>query len=154
MRTAPALAAALLISIIAAPSLAGAPGTRVISTQYSFGDLVARLDKAIEASGMFAVTRASASAGARRRGVRIAGNMVVGVYRNDFAVRMLEASLEAGIEAPIRFYVTENPDGMSSLRYRTPTAVFAPYGDGAKLKALAQELDTIFAKIAAQATGK
>jgi uncharacterized protein (DUF302 family) len=95
---------------------------------------------------MFVVTRASASKGAASRGLTIPGNMVLGVYRNDFAVRMLEASIPAGIEAPIRFYVTENADGLASLSYRVPSAVFAPYEDGgAVLAALAGELDRIFA---------
>jgi uncharacterized protein (DUF302 family) len=103
---------------------------------------------------MFVVTRASASKGAASRGLTIPGNMVLGVYRNDFAVRMLEASIPAGIEAPIRFYVTENADGLASLSYRVPSAVFAPYEDGgAVLAALAGELDRIFAAIAAQASG-
>ena len=80
--------------------------------------------------------------------------MVLGVYRNDFAVRMLEASIPAGIEAPIRFYVTENADGTASLTYRTPSALFAPYQDGGEaLAALAGELDGIFAAIAGQASG-
>ena len=67
---------------------------------------------------------------------------------------MLEASIPAGIEAPIRFYVTENADGTATLSYRTPSAVFAPYEDSAgKLKAMAAELDVIFESIAHQASG-
>jgi uncharacterized protein (DUF302 family) len=65
---------------------------------------------------------------------------------------MLQASVPAGIEAPIRFYVTEEEDGTASLHYRTPSDVFAPY-DGDGLDAVAAELDTIFARIAADATG-
>ncbi len=153
MRAALALPLLLALMLSAAPVSPGAPGTRVIQTKHAFGVLVDRLDAAIEAAGMFAVSRASASAGARRRGVKIAGNLVVGVYRNDFAVRMLEASVESGIEAPIRFYITENPDGTATLRYRLPSAVFAPYGGGAKLEEMARELDGIFAGIAEQAAG-
>ena len=78
--------------------------------------------------------------------------MVIGVYRPDFAIRMLEASIPAGIEAPIRFYVTENQDGTATLSYKTPSAVFAPYVDGGtELKDLARELDEIFDRIARQA---
>ena len=51
----------------------------------------------------------------------------VGVFRNDFARQMLSASVSAGIEAPIRFYVTENPDGTATLSYKKPGFVFAPY---------------------------
>ena len=82
----------------------------------------------------------------------IPGNMVVGVYRPDFAVRMLDASVAAGIEAPLRFYITENADGTATLTYRKPSAVFAPYGVPA-LDEMAKELDAIFAKIAADAKG-
>ena len=34
------------------------------------------------------------------------------MVRNDFAVRVLEADASAGIEAPIRFYLTESTDGL------------------------------------------
>ncbi len=147
------IAPMLALMLAASPASAGPPGTKVMPTKHAYGALVDRLDSAIEAAGMFAVTRASASVGARGRGIKIAGNMVIGVYRNDFAVRMLEASVESGIEAPIRFYITENPDGTATLRYRAPSSVFAPYDGGAKLEAMARELDTIFAKIAKQAAG-
>lgn len=128
------------------------PGTRVIETQSGFKALWDKLEAAVEANGMFVVTRASASRGAAGRGMKIHGNLVIGVYRNDFAVRMLKASVPAGIEAPLRFYVTENADGTATLTYRKPSAVFAPYGN-ADLDKMAAELDAIWAKIAAQATG-
>ncbi len=127
------------------------PGFRVIETPHGFGNLVKRLNTAIKDNGMFAVTRASASAGAASRGIAIAGNMVIGVYRNDFAVRMLETSIAAGVEAPLIFYVTENADGTASLSYRSPSAVFAPYGSAA-LDEMAKELDAIFSAIAIDAT--
>ena len=126
------------------------PGFHVMVTSQGFGALVKRLDAAIKDNGMFAVTRASASKGAASRGITIPGNMVIGVYRNDFAVRMLEASIPAGIEAPLIFYVNENADGTASLSYRAPSATFAPYGSAA-LDEMAAELDAIFAAIAADA---
>jgi uncharacterized protein (DUF302 family) len=100
------------------------------------------------------VNVASATDGAKAQGFSIPGNRVVGVYRNDFARRMLKASLPAGIEAPIRFYLVEDTNGGSTLAYKTPSTVFAPYfakADG-DLKAVASELDVIFAEIAADAT--
>ena len=111
------------------------------------------LNGAIKDNGMFTVSKASASAGAKRRGIDIAGNMVIGVFRNDFAVRMLAASIEAGIEAPLRYYITDDGDGTATLTYRTPSAVFAPY-ENAALDDLAGELDVIFAAIAEQAVGE
>jgi uncharacterized protein (DUF302 family) len=125
-------------------------GWVVIDTQYSFPALVDRLEAAVKAEQMNVVTAASASVGAKAAGFTIPGNKVVGVFRNDFARRMLAASVAAGIEAPIRFYVTENPDGTATLSYKKPTAVLAPYVEEGKdtLRSLAAELDVVFARIA------
>ncbi len=121
-------------------------------TSKSFKDLNASLNNAIKANGMRRVTGASASAGAKGRGLTIPGNRIVGVYRNDFAIRMLEASIAAGIEAPIRYYVTENEGGTATLSYKTPTMVFSPYfEESGKLEELAKELDVLFGKIADEA---
>ncbi len=122
------------------------PETQVIKTPFGFKALHRRLEAAVEKNKVFVVTRASASAGAKGRGITIPGNLVIGVYRNDFAVRMLEASVPAGIEAPLRFYLTENSDKTATLTYRKPSAVFKPYGSK-DLDALASELDGIWAAI-------
>ena len=154
IRVGSAFFAAILL-FAAAESMAGSapyPGTQTVKTSSGFKALWDKLEAAVKANGMFVVTRASASRGAAGRGVKIPGNLVIGVYRNDFAVRMLKASVPAGIEAPLRFYVTENADGTASLTYRTPSAVFAPYGS-ADLDNMAAELDAIWAKIAKQAAG-
>lgn len=161
MRT--ALAAIVLTAVLAiafSPARADLnperlPGWQVLKTEHSYASLLERLETAIAANNMGLVSRASATLGAKRVLNRtIPGNTVIGVYRPDFAVRMLEASLAAGIEAPIRLYVTENADGSATLSYKTPSAVFAPYADGGEaLKTLAKELDVIFAKIAAAAAG-
>ncbi|MGB0632179.1 MAG: DUF302 domain-containing protein [Alphaproteobacteria bacterium] len=128
------------------------PGTKIIETGKSYGDLVKSLNAAVKANKMGLVTRASATVGAKSLGKTIPGNMVVGVYRPDFAIRMLKASVPAGIEAPIRFYITEDPaSGKATLTYRTSSSVFNPYKN-ADLDAMAKELDAIFAKIAADAT--
>lgn len=144
------VAPALLLAVLAWPasafSQAVLPETETVKTEKSFEQLVDALKGAVEANGMFVVTQACASCGAAKRGITIPGNMVLGVYRNDFAVRMLAASVPAGYEAPIRFYVTENDDGSASLTYRMPSDVFAPYGS-ADLDAMAGELDQIWQKI-------
>jgi len=121
--------------------------TITIETRHDFATLVTRVQAAVEENGLFVVTRASASVGAARREISILGNMVLGVFRNDFAVRMLDASVPAGIEAPLRFYLYENTDGTGSLTYRTPSSVFAPYNSEA-LSTMATELDEMFAAIA------
>ncbi len=144
------------LALITGPALAEPDGLVTAKTPHSYKNLIERLNTAVKAHKMGLVTRASATIGAKAVFKKeIPGNMVVGVYHPRFAVPMLEASIPAGIEAPIRFYITENDDKTATLSYRTPTAVFAPYEDGGqKLKDLAAELDTVFAKIAAEATAK
>lgn len=147
----------LVAALVGPPATARAdgavpPGTQLIKSPHSYKALIQRLDAAVKHNKMGLVTRASATLGARSMGIAIAGNMVVGVYHPRFAVRMLKASVPAGIEAPIRFYIAENADGTASLSWRTPSSVFAPYGNE-DLDAMARELDDIFARIASEATG-
>jgi uncharacterized protein (DUF302 family) len=136
-----------------APLSAG-KGWVVMPTAHKFEDLVRKLDDAVKANKMGLVNAASASEGAKAQNVTIPGNRVIGVFRNDYARRMLSASIPAGIEAPIRFYITETAEGKATLSYRTPGSVFAPYVEtaGPDLKKVADELDPIFAKIAEDAT--
>ncbi len=146
-------ALALAADSAAAQEWSAPPGWEVAKTPHSYANLIERLDAAVKANKMGLVTRASATLGAKALGKTIPGNMVIGVYHPRFAVRMLEASIPAGIEAPIHFYITENADRTATLSYKTPTAVFAPYADGGeKLTAMARELNAIFAKIAKEAT--
>ena len=128
------------------------PGTQTAKSKHAFDVLLERLERSIEGNRMGLVAQASASRGAAARGVTIPGNAVFMVFRNDFAVRMLAASVAAGIEAPIRIYVTENADGAASITYRIPSAVFAPYKNP-ELDVLARELDPIFARIVRDALG-
>lgn len=121
-----------------------------MDTPLSFDKLLERLGQAVKDHGMFIVAQASASRFAAGRGIAIPGNAILDVFRNDFAVRMLKASVPAGIEAPLRYYVTESADGTARLTYRRPSAVFAPYGVP-DLDAMAAELDAIFDAIARQA---
>ena len=71
-------------------------------------------------------------------------------------MKILNLSTAAMIEAPVRFYVTENEDGSATLSYKKPSFVFAPYADegGAELESLAAELDALFAGVAEAATAE
>jgi uncharacterized protein (DUF302 family) len=137
----------------AAPALAQPGDMRVVPTPHRFDALVERVEQAVQRHGLAVVARASASRGAAARGIKIPGNAVIMVFRNDYAVRMLEASVAAGIEAPLRLYVTENADGSATLSYRQPSAVFRPYRQP-ELDRLAAELDGIFDRITADAAGR
>ena len=151
----PKIRALILTSALMSLPVTGtalADGTlETVATSKSFAELQSALEASVKANNMIVVARASASCGAAKRDVTIPGNMVVGVYRNDFAVQMLEASVPAGIEAPIRFYLTENDDGTASLSYRLPSTVFAPYGSE-ELSGMARELDVIWEKTVDGAT--
>lgn len=155
------LAFAVVAALASGAALFGAPtralaqtgeGYRVVSTKVPFAQIEERLTAAIAKSGMNAVTRASASDGAKARGLTIRGDVVIGVFRNDFATRMLSANLDAGIEAPVRLHLVEEADGTASIRYHRPGAVFGRY-DGDAIKALGRELDPIFERIVADAAG-
>lgn len=145
-----AIAALIATSALAAPK--AMEGWRVYPTAYSYAELVERVKAATKASGMGVVTQAGPTAAAGNRGVTIPGNRVIGVFNNRFAVEMLRASENAMIEAPLRFYVTEEPDGTGVLSYKTPSHVFAPYAvDGPDVARIAARLDAKFDTIAADA---
>lgn len=148
-----------IIAILALPWPASAeigprPGWQVIDSDRSFADLVAAVKDATAAQGRNVVTEAGPTAAAASAGVTIPGNRVIGVFHVRYALRILPLSPAAMIEAPVRFYVTEDADGTATLSWKEPTFVFAPYADegGAELARVAQELDAVFSAIAAKAT--
>ncbi|MCW4152146.1 DUF302 domain-containing protein [Halomonas sp. 18H] len=134
-------------------------GWQVMNTQYSYSNLLGQLKSAVKDNGMGVVSDVGPTQVAAKRGVEIPGNRVVGVFRNDIAVDVLRLSVPAMIEAPLRFYVTENDDGTATLAWKLPSEVFAPYAanldDASKAEALARiadNLDETFVDIAEQAT--
>ena len=128
-------------------------GWAVQPTNKPYDQLIADVKSAVKANKFGVVTQAGPTGAAKNRGITIPGNRVIGVFNNVFAVRVLELSTAAMIEAPIRMYVTENKDGTATLSYKLPSTVFAPYipEAGDDLATAAAELDTIFAKIATAA---
>ncbi len=128
------LARVLLLAVLCTASAAAAEelaptrsGWVIERTEHSYGALIERVDAAVVASPLNVVTRASATVGARSLGQEIPGNMVVGVFAPEFAIRLLEASVVAGIEAPLRLYITENADRTATLSYTTAAHALAPY---------------------------
>jgi uncharacterized protein (DUF302 family) len=145
-----AVALSLCATVSLASELSAREGWVIIPTTKSYPDLISALKSAVGANGMGVVTQAGPTKVAANRGITIPGNRVIGVFNNDFAVRVLAASTAAMIEAPIRYYITENVDGTATLSYKTPSHVFAPYMSegGETLGALAADLDARFATIA------
>jgi len=140
------------VFLLASPALAdqALPGWAVHDTGKSYDALVADTKAAVKEHGLIVVTQAGPTKAAAARGITIPGNRVIGVFNNDYAVRVLETSTAAMIEAPIRLYVTENDDGTARLSYKTPSFVFEPYADqgGQALSDIAAELDQKFQSIA------
>jgi uncharacterized protein (DUF302 family) len=125
-------------------------GRLTVTTDATFAVFAEALKQAIAGHKMGLICHANAKAGAASLGKHIPGNQVLMVYRPDFAVRMLEASVEAGFEAPIRLYIYENADGTATLTYVRPSLVFNAYGNKA-LDRMAAELDGILEAIVQQA---
>ena len=157
-RTIPCLlsVATFLLGGAAGAEVQPRPGWQVVETDMTHADLLERLVEAVPEERMGVVTQAGPTGMARRRGIDIPGNRVVGVFNNDYAVRILELSTAAMIEAPIRFYVTENVDGTATLSWKEPSFVFAPYTEegGDALVRMAEELDDRFSAIAERATSR
>lgn len=132
------------------PGISKLPGWQVHQTDKSYDQLLDDLKAAVKTEGLIVVTQAGPTKAAAARGITIPGNRVIGVFNNDYAVRVLALSTAAMIEAPIRFYVTETMDGHATLSYKTPSHVFTPYlrEGGTGLVQIARELDQRFAAIA------
>lgn len=128
-------------------------GWVVKPTDKTFDQLVTDVKAAVKANKMGVVTQAGPTGAAKKRGIDIPGNRVIGVFNNSFAVKILGLSEAAMIEAPIRLYVTENEDSSATLSYKTPRTVFAPYiSEAPGLGAEADKLDNIFRSIAEAAS--
>ena len=143
-----------VVALMAMPARAENPtpysGTKVIDTGKPFDAYVEKLTAAITANKMGIVGNACATCGAKNIGVTIPGNRVLMIFNPHFAVRMLKASEAAGIEAPLRLYVTEQPNGKARLTYRLPSHVFGAYKVAA-LDEMGKELDIIVEKIVGDA---
>ena len=131
-------------------NLAPREGWAVLKTDKDFQTLVKDTRTAVKAQSLIVVTQADPTAAAKKRGITIPGNRVIGVFNNDLAGNVLETSTAALIEAPpIRLYATENSDGSATLSYKTPTTAFAPYiaEGGAPPSAIAAAIGQTFQHI-------
>lgn len=157
---------ALLAGLLLMPAYAGAgqdidtvkprQGWVVHDSDKSYSELVDAVKAAAKDSDLGVVTEAGPTPTAAKRDIKIPGNRVIGLFNNKYAVRILHDSTAAMIEAPIRMYVTEAPDGTATLSYKRPSAIYKPYmaGGGDDLKQAATALDKDFAAIAKAALDK
>ena len=136
------LCAVLALSLAPARAEIKTPysGTVTVATGQPFSSFIKALSGAIKDRGFNIVGIACATCAARSQGVAVPGNRVFLFFKPAYAVRMLAASEAAGIEAPIRLYVTEAGDGKAIVTYRLPSHVFGAYRIPA-LEQLGTELD-------------
>lgn len=116
-----------------------------LSVQGNVEDTVKRLQDAIAAVPMGLVAHINGQANAAKRGLSVAPDRILEIFRPDFAVRVWAADKSAGIDIPLRIHVYA-ADGETVVAWRWPSRVFAPYANPA-LDALAAELDAIFQQI-------
>ena len=124
------------------------PGTLLWQTDMRGSEVVARLQRAISGNGMMITAELQLPAIAPDK----VNCTVLLVYRDADAARTLQAKQAAGMEWPIRLYVSEGRDHKASVTYRTPSSIFALY-DSPALDQVAGELDQRFAKIIDDAIG-
>lgn len=111
-----------------------------------FPEVVKGLISGVEQNDMLLVCYINVQENARERGLMIGGNRILEVFRPDYAIRVWEADIEAGVDVPVRIHVCEGSDGHTYARYREPSQTFVPYDNDA-LSALGAELDPIFERI-------
>jgi uncharacterized protein (DUF302 family) len=123
------------------------PGTVSLATSYPLGDTVRRLEKAVRANGLTLVqTIRSGGHGATDVAVLL-------ISSSDYWGRVLKANQLAGMELPIRIYVTADGSRGSAVIYRAPSSIFALY-DTPELDHIAADLDQVFAKLVDDAIGE
>jgi uncharacterized protein (DUF302 family) len=117
------------------------------SVRLSAEQAIERLQAAVAGVPMGLVAHINGQANCAKKGIEVPLDQILEVFRPDFAVRVWAADKRAGLDIPIRIHVCEQ-DGKTWVACRMPSAVFAPYGNGA-LAAIGCELDEIFARILA-----
>lgn len=146
-----AFSAALLIaSPVMAQAILPFSGSRTVHSNIEFAETIGRLEKSIVDNKILLLSKASASVGAAGAGIKIPGNAVLFVFRNDFARRLLAVNVAAGFEAPLRIYVTEGSDGKASVSWRLPSELFSVYGSP-EVASVAAELDAVLERIVGDA---
>jgi len=108
---------------------------------------IARLREAAAAIPMGVVAHINGQANCANKGIAVAPDQILEIFRPDFAVRVWAADKRAGLDIPIRIHVCEH-QGRTWVSCRLPSAVLRPYGN-AELEQVGAELDTIFATILA-----
>ena len=113
----------------------------------SAAEAIERLVSAAAAVPMGLVAQINGQANCAKKGIEVAPDQILEIFRPDFAVKVWAADKRAGFDIPIRIHVCEH-EGKTWVACRMPSVIFAPYGNPI-LDALGRELDAIFLRILA-----
>lgn len=117
------------------------------AVRISAAEAIERLKSAAAAVRMGVVAHIDGKANCAKKGIQVAPDQILEIFRPEFAVEVWAADKRAGLDIPIRIHVCEH-EARTWVACRLPTAIFAPYGNPA-LDALGRELDAIFLQILA-----
>jgi uncharacterized protein (DUF302 family) len=106
-----------------------------------------KLIAAIAAYPMGLVAHANGQANCAKKGISVAADQVLEVFRPDYAVKVWAADKTAGIDIPLRIHLYE-ADGRTWVAYRPASTVFQSYVNP-QLDVLGGELDAIFNQLLA-----
>lgn len=120
----------LFLTLLSTAAWSGAfsaqEGWESLESAQSYESLLKSVKNATRESDLSVVTEAGPTVAAEKRGINIPGNCVIGIFNNEFAVRILTLSEAAMIEAPMRMYVTENENGTADLSWKKPSFILSP----------------------------
>ncbi|GIX48431.1 MAG: hypothetical protein KatS3mg131_2642 [Candidatus Tectimicrobiota bacterium] len=122
------------------------PFQMVVLSKYDFSDTLALLKAAIESENLMLIKEIDPQQMLRLVGVNPNGMRQLLFFHPRFMKRIMEANPHATLEPPLKVVVMEAPQGKAIVKYVKPSAIFSRY-EG--LAALAQELDTLLARIVA-----
>lgn len=108
-----------------------------------FGRVVEALASGVEESGMLLVADIDVQKNAAKRGLEIGGNRILEIFRPDYAIKVWEMEIEAGVDIPIRVHVHEDDEGRVTARYCPPSEVLSRHGND-ELTDFGAELDPVF----------
>lgn len=151
LKHAPNLLAIALVSIGLTIGVAGAAAAQegVVTKSISapFGKVVTNLKKAITSRKLVIVKQVPYQKMVAMVGVKTGKTIGFEIFHPRYGKVIIAKDTNALIEVPLRIVLREE-GGKVILRYRKPSATFAPY---AGLSGLGKELDSIFADIAKRA---
>lgn len=108
----------------------------------SVADAADRLVAAVAAYPMGLVAHIDGQANCAKKGLSVAADQILEIFRPDYAVRVWAAEKGAGVDIPLRIHLYE-ADGRTWVAHRPASAVFRPYVNP-QLDVLGAELDAIF----------